>query len=244
MSCGQERFLYGPENFLIVARKLFPHDVLRRLRERIAARRAVIKADDERSRQAEEVGVAPDALRLSEEWYEIWKAADLSRFRDYVPAFSEVLFPPQIRIVRDLRALVPWHQDATYMDALGKHGHAEMITCFVPLDDDAENRPTLQFCVDPEQQPIQAVVRKDAVFNKFDVAEADVPAAGKCSTFPLRLGDAFVFGKHVLHRTHVVSDEFRERSSMEFRLTTAKTVIPGKDYFSLNTMRFYQAEQR
>ena len=240
----QERFLFGQENFLIVARALFPRSVLRKVREQIAARRATIKAHDARSLQAEEVGVAPDELRLNEEWYQIWKAADLTKFRDYVPDFSEAIYPPQIRTVRNLRALVPWHQDATYMKALGKRGHTEVISCFLPLDEDPENRPTLEFCIDPEQRPIEAVVRDDTVFNKFDVAQDDVPAAGKCRTFKLNLGDAFIFGQHVLHRTHVVSDRFPERTSMEFRLTKPRGVVPGKDYFSLNTMRFYQAERK
>ena len=134
MSDSQERYLFGQENFLIVARGLFPQRVLRRMREQIAERRAAITAKDERSRQAEQVGVAPDELRLNEEWYQIWKAAELAKFQDYVPDFSEVIYPPQIRTVKDLRALVPWHQDATYMKALGKRGHSEVITCFIPLE--------------------------------------------------------------------------------------------------------------
>jgi len=241
MSPPQERFLFGQENFLIVARGLFPQSVLRKVREQIAQRRATIKVRDARSRQAEEVGVAPDELRLNEEWYQIWKAADLATFRDYAPDFSEAIYPPQIRTVRNLRALVPWHQDATYMKALGNRGHAEVVSCFLPLDEDPENRPTLQFCIDPDQKPVEAVIRDGTVFNKFDLAQADVPPAGKCHTFKLGLGDAFVFGQHVLHRTYVASDRFAERTSMEFRLTRPRCVIPGKDYFSLKSMRFYQA---
>ena len=129
------------------------------------------------------------------------------------------------------------------MKALGNRGHAEVISCFLPLDEDPENRPTLQFCIDPDQRPVEAVIRDDTVFNKFDVAQDDVPPAGKCHTFKLSLGDAFVFGQHVLHRTYVASDRFPERTSMEFRLTKPRCVILGKDYFSLNTMRFYQAEK-
>lgn len=241
MNGAQERFLYGQENFLIVARGLFRRDALKGLRARIAARRAAIRADDERSRKGEEVGVAPDELRLSEEWYEIWKQAELAKFCDYVPAFSEVIYPPQIRTVRNLRAMVPWHQDAAYMEALGKRGHSEVITCFIPLEDDAENRPTLQFCIDPGQGPVQPITHKNVTFNQFDLAGADQPLPDKCRTFKLKLGDAFVFGKYVLHRTYVESDMFAERNSMEFRLTTAKGVVPGKDYFSLNMMRFYRA---
>lgn len=213
--------------------------MLRALRLRIAARRAEVQAEDERSRRAEEVGVAPDMLRLNEEWYEIWKQADLSKFRRHAADFSEVIFPPQIRTVREPRAMVPWHQDATYMEALGKRGHSEVITCFVPLDDDAENRPTLQFCIDPAQRAVPAM-RLDTDFNQFDLAEADRPPPEKCRTFLLNLGDAFVFGKHVLHRTYAASEAFRERTSMEFRLTTARARVPGKDYFSLETMRFYR----
>ncbi len=243
MSDSQERFLYGQDNFLIVARGLFPREALKQVRAKIAVRRTTIKVDDERSRQGEEVGVAPDALRLSEDWYEIWKSADLATFRDYVAAYSEIIYPPQIRTVKNLRALVPWHQDAAYMEALGKRGHSEVITCFVPLDDDPENRPTLQFCIDREQGPIQALIRQDVAVNKFDIAESDQPAPEKCRTFKLGLGDAFVFGKNVLHRTYVISDAFPERSSMEFRLTTARATLPEKDYFSLRTMRFYRTER-
>ena len=241
MNEAQEQFLFGPENFLIVARGLFPREVLRGLRSRIAARRAAVQAQDERSRKGEEVGVAPDEVRLSEEWYDIWKRGDLAKFRSYVPAFSEVVYPPQIRTVRNVRAMVPWHQDATYMEALGKRGHSEVITCFIPLDDEAENRPTLQFCIDPAQGAVRAIRRMEVDFNQFDVADADRPAPEKCRTFKLALGDAFVFGKHVLHRTYAASEVFAERNSMEFRLTTAGSLVPGKDYFSLRTMCFYRA---
>lgn len=240
MSAAREQFLYGPANFLIVARGLFQPAALRQVRREIEKRRAAVVLADERARQAAEVGVAPDALRLSEDWYEIWKDAALDRFRTYVPDFSEVIYPPQIRTVRHERALVPWHQDSSYMKSLGPRGHAEVITVFVPLDEDPRERPTLQFALDPAQAEIDALVREGVVFNKFDVAAADVPAPERRRSFALELGDAFVFGMHVLHRTHFVSDRGLERTSMEFRLTRPACLLPGKDYFSLRTLRFHR----
>ena len=239
---SSERFFYGPDNFLVVARGFFPSQTLRTLREKIEARRRAVKADDERSRKAAELGVAPDALRLNEDWYAIWREADIGILRQHVPQFSEVVYPPQIRTVRNTRSFVPWHQDAAYMRALGARGHSRVMTCFVPLDDELRGRPTLQFCVDPAQQMVEHVILPDAAFNQFDLPERMRPSPEQCMTFELELGDAYLFGQHVLHRTYAAEPEFSERSSMEFRLTTRDSLIAGKDYFNLESLQFHRAQ--
>jgi len=236
-----ERYSHGPDNFLVVARGFFPPATVRAVRGKIEARRPTVKADDERSRRAAELGVAPDALRLHEDWYAIWRDADLGLLREYGPGFTEVIYPPQIRTVRNTRSFVPWHQDAAYMQALGQRGHARVMTCFLPLDEDLAGRPTLQFCIDPRQGPVEHVTRPGETFNQFDLPERLQPRPETCRTFELALGDAYLFGQHVLHRTHAPVPDFNERTSMEFRLTTKAARIPGKDYFSLESLQFYKA---
>lgn len=237
-----ERYFFTPENFLIVARGFFAPEALRAVRRKIESRQAEVALVDERAHNAAEVGVAPDALRLDTGWYSIWKDADLSLLRQHVPQFTEIVFPPQIRTVRDLRSFVPWHQDAAYQQALGKRAHRHVMTCFVPLEDVAEGRPSLQFCIDPDQGRVEHLVRAEVTVNQFDLEERAKPDQAKCRTFDLALGDVYLFGQHVLHRTYAAADDFRSRTSMEFRLTTRDSVVAGKDYFSLDSMQFYLAD--
>ena len=239
-----EIFFFNENNFLAVARKLFRKDALRVLRSRIAEKAPAIveQTDDKKNAAALELGIAPDQLRLHREWYDIWMTADISMLRKYAAAYDQIVYPPQIRTVREKKAFVAWHQDDAYMRALGARAHKKIITCFVPLDDEPGNRPTVQFFINPGQTSITHTELPGAVMNKFDIAEKDKPPAEQCVSYKLNLGDAFIFGKLVLHRTYFEQDAFPSRQSMEFRLTTKDSLIGGKDYYDLKTHTFYLKE--
>jgi hypothetical protein len=237
-----EEILYGsPANFLIVARGLFPSERLRAVRRAIDAAIAANRDDDERARRARTVGVAPDAVRLNREWYSIWSAARAELFARRVPQFTQIIFPPQIRNIRNVASLVPWHQDSAYMRSLGARGHSQVITCNVPLEESTAKRPSVEFAVNLKQTAIEHLVLDGAAINQFDLREADKPDPHSVRRFELCLGDAFIFGQDVLHRSYNDGPADAERTSMEFRLTTRGGVIAGKDYYDLERGAWYVA---
>ena len=99
-------------------------------------------------------------------------------------------------------------------------------------------RPSVEFAIDPAQGPVDHLVREAAI-NQFDLPEAEKPKAAR--RFELALGDAFVFGQHVLHRSYNDGPANAERTSMEFRITTRGAVISGKDYYDLQKGQWYVA---
>ena len=237
-----EEILYvSPANFLIVARGLFDADRLRAMRKAIDAAVQANRDDDERARAAKSVGVAPDAVRLNRDWYSVWRQARSDFFLHRVPRFTQIIFPPQIRTIRNAASLVPWHQDSAYMRHLGARGHREVITCFVPLEESTAQRPSLEFCVDREQGAVAHVIREGAAINQFDLPEPSRPSTAKVRRFELRLGDAFVFGQDVLHRSYNDGRPSAQRTSMEFRITTRDALIAGKDYYDLENGAWHVA---
>lgn len=236
-----EEILYvSPANFLIVARGLFDAGRLRAMRKAIDAAVAANRDDDERARRARTVGVAPDAVRLNREWYEIWRTAKTALFAQRAPGFTQIIFPPQIRTVRNVKSLVPWHQDSAYMRSLGERGHSRVITCTVPLEESTAKRPLVEFAINEKQGAIEHVELAGGI-NQFDLRESDKPDPACVRRFELRLGDAFVFGQEVLHHSYNDGPPDAERTSMEFRLTTRDTVIAGKDYYDLEKGTWYVA---
>jgi len=236
---AEEVLFASPENFLIVARGLFDASVLRSVRKAIDAASAASRADDERSRTARSVGVAPDEVRLKREWYDIWRGAHAEIFTRRVPEFTQVSFPPQIRTIRNQSSLVPWHQDSAYMRALGTRGHKRVITCFVPLEESTRLRPSVEFAIDPAQGAVDHLIREGTAINQFDLPDDHKPKAAR--RFELNLGDAFVFGQNVLHRSYNDGPDGAERTSMEFRITTRDAVVSGKDYYDLQKGQWYVA---
>jgi hypothetical protein len=242
MSVAAEEVLFtSPANFLIIARRVFEPERLRALRTAIDAAVAANRDEDDRARRARAVGVAPDAVRLNREWYEIWREARTELFLRRVPAFTQMIFPPQIRTVRNAASLVPWHQDSAYMRHLGAKGHRQVITCNVPLEETNKGKPSLEFAVIPGQGPVEHLVREEAAINQFDLSEERRPDPRSVRRFELRLGDVFVFGQDVLHRTYNDGPPDAERTSMEFRATTRDGVIAGKDYYDLEKGTWYVA---
>lgn len=242
MTTASEEVLFvSPANFLIVARGLFDAAELRDVRTAIDAANAGSRADDDRSRTARSVGVAPDAVRLNRDWYAIWRNANPQLFKRRAPQFTQISFPPQIRTIRNRASLVPWHQDSAYMRALGARGHKRVITCFVPLEESTASRPSVEFSVNAKQGAVDHLVREGTAINQFDLPDEQKPDPGQVRRFELRLGDAFVFGQDVLHRSYNDGPASAERTSMEFRITTRDAVIPGKDYYDLERRAWYVA---
>ncbi len=234
-------FFVSPANFLIVARGLFDPLELRSVRSAIDRANADCEADDERSRTARTVGVAPDAVRLNREWYSIWRAARSELFKRRVPQFTQISFPPQIRTIRNQASLVPWHQDSAYMRSLGARGHKRVITCFVPLEESTASRPSVEFSINERQAAVDHLVLEGTKINQFDLPDEQRPDPGMVRRYELRLGDAFVFGQDVLHRSYHDGPPSAERTSMEFRITTSEAVIAGKDYYDLERGAWYVA---
>jgi hypothetical protein len=242
MSVAAEEVLFtSPANFLIIARGLFEPARLRALRKAIDAAVAANRDDDERARRARSVGVAPDAVRLNRDWYAIWREARTELFLRRVPGFTQMIFPPQIRTVRNAASLVPWHQDSAYMRHLGAKGHGQVITCNVLLEETNKGKPSLEFAVNPRQGPVEHLMRDGTEINQFDLSEERRPDPRSVRRFELQLGDVFVFGQDVLHRTYNDGPPDAERTSMEFRITRRESVIAGKDYYDLEKGTWYVA---
>src|SRR5260221_10195442 len=238
---AHEVLFASPANFLIVARGLFDSLELRALRSSLERASAASDADDQRARIARTVGVAPDWVRLNRDWYSIWRKARIELFARRLPEFTHVVFPPQIRTIRNQASLVPWHQDSAYMRALGARGHKRVITCFVPLEDCTASRPSVEFSVNAKQGAVDHLVREGAAINQFDLPDEQRPEPGQVRRIELRLGDAFVFGQDVLHRSYNDGPPSAERTSMEFRIAARDAVIPGKDYYDLERGTWYVA---
>jgi|SRR5438132_7805152 len=238
---AEEVLFVSPQNFLIVARGMFDAAQLRSVRAAIDAANAASRADDARARTARSVGVAPDEVRLNQSWYDIWRGARSETFTHRVPEFTQISFPPQIRTIRNQSSLVPWHQDSAYMRALGARGHKRVITCFVPLEESTRLRPSVEFAVDAKQGAVEHLIREGAAINQFDLPDEHKPEAALVRRFELRLGDAFVFGQDVLHRSYSDGPARTERTSMEFRITTRDAAIAGKDYYDLEKGQWYVA---
>ena len=178
MSERHEIFYHSEENFLIAARQIFAPERLRSLREKIQQKREAMDDPEER---ADRFGVASNEVRVDPQWFFIWEEADREVLQRYVPTYTHITFPPMIRTVSSYQAFVPWHQDQAYVRAMGSRGHGKIITCFVPLDEDPWVRPTLEFSLNPHQQPIEHIKRHDQYINQFDLEEKDKPAPDRLS---------------------------------------------------------------
>jgi hypothetical protein len=226
-----------PRTVIEHVKAMFDPDVLRRLRHDLDGMEAERRnrATTEREQAAIARGETSDALRLDPRWYDVWREpGDGSRTR--VGPFRWVIYPPQVRIVRDGRThMVPWHQDLAFQQVLGPRGHRRAITCFVPIDDDPAKHTTLQFC--PDEAPLLPH-RPVAGF----AAGIEVPPRADRVHFDLALGDALVFGDLVVHRTFVPPGATVERRSLEFRLARPDDAIDDKDYFDLDAGCFVRRD--
>jgi len=189
------------------------------------------KAQTEREHIVIKNGVASDALRIEPRWYDVWRTPTLP-IRETLKLYTWVTFPPIVRIVREENHMVPWHQDIGYMRQLGAKGHSQIITCFIPIDEEPSKHATIQFARDdlPELEHIpttgyRGVGLKDITFSQLEHYE-------------LELGDCLIFGELAAHRTFVPLNATLERRSLEFRLTQPKIALSNKDYFDIESGNF------
>jgi hypothetical protein len=233
-----ERLYLDERNFVTVIRGLLPAPRLVAVREAILeAERAVHdRVLPSQNRRAEIQGVLPDSIRVDARWYDMWREADLKTLAAAAGRFDQMIFPPQIRHIRQARHEVPWHQDIADQKSIGARGHQRLITCFIPLNDEPSRHPTLEFACAPVAEPVEDV--DGDVFNNV-MAET---VFAETRVFDLELGDVLLFADLIPHRTYVKPGEEPSRVSMEFRMTALEYCVPGKDYFDLTTQRFYQSE--
>lgn len=234
---ASDAFYVDETNFVQVIRDLLPPDHLRRMREAIIAWETTSggAAQPSLNPRADIQGVAADALRVDRRWYDVWRHADLGPLLAACRCYDQMIFPPQIRHVRRSTHFVPWHQDLAYQQSMGARGHAKVMTCFVPLDDEPARHPTIEFALAPRVAPLPHV---DAgIFHNA------IPDASFAETrvFDLSLGDVLLFGAAIPHRTVSPPNCAPSRYSMEYRLTRRDATIAGKDYFDLGSRSFYLA---
>lgn len=185
----------------------------------------------ERDALAASSGTGTDGLRFNPLWYEPWRSASLT-IREILisPGFQFVNYPPQVRWVRTESHLVPWHQDKAYVSHLG-----EVITCFVPIEDDPWRHSTIEFgdFLGKEQfQYVNSVAYPGPSFNEIPY---------RSIYYNLNLGDCLLFGDLVPHRAFVPRGAILERTSLEYRLSHKDKLIKGKDYFDLVTREMIKA---
>jgi len=179
----------------------------------------------EREQARVSIGSAPDSFRLDKAWYECWRDVDPSALAPY----TMLLFPVAIRHLREGEHLVPWHQDLAYV-ALMPRKHARVVTCFVPLEPDAEVRSTLEFA-----HGDWPLLPHSAHGNHGAAIQQNFDTTVRHDT---HYGDALIFGDHTPHRTVPGRDGSIDRRSFEFRATTPDDVLLNKDYYDLTTKKF------
>jgi len=234
------KWYFTDRNFLIIARAVFKKEDLRLMRESVIKNEFKVNSTNSEQKESERLGIASDEIRLNEEWFHPFKNASLANLEEAVPEFNQITFPPMIRSVRNLQSYVPWHQDSRYvMDARGIRGHNEVITCFVPLNEEPDDHPSLEFFLNSNQGAEHHIVRGGVTYNKYDLPKDSYPEPEKCFRPKLSLGDALVFGMDTLHRTFSRKTPFQPRYSVEYRITKLSQIMPGKDYYDMVSRRFY-----
>ena len=222
--------------FLKHGRGMFEPEVLRGLRKYFSAREGEQYAGPltERQKAAQKIGVASDALRMEPIWFDAWRNPTEHTW-DTIGPYSWIISPPQVRHMRGAPALVPWHQDMADQRLLGPRAHKELITCWVPLDEEPSGRVTLQFCLDeiPEMEHLSMGAHGVVV----ETLESD-----NLALFELELGDCLLFGALTPHRTYVPPEAPVDRHSFEFRLIRPEEALDTKDYFDVGTGLFVRKD--
>ena len=186
-------------------------------------------AKTSREAKMQRIGATSDALRMREEWYVPWRHISKEAIAWFDPFFL-LLYPVQIRHVKDEYHLVPWHQDIAYIRQMARP-HRQVVTCFVPLEMKPCQHSTLAFIPGPHAELIH---------GEFADHSAKITNAlnGEPMSHALNFGDALVFGDHAVHRTHCPDGARLGRRSFEFRLVQDSDALDGKDYFDIRTGEF------
>ncbi len=225
-------FNYTDENFLIVVEKLFNTSKLINIKEIYERKNIEIKAIDQVSLMKKNLGVAVDEVRKSTDYYDIWEDDKILK-QEIFKKYSYIMYPPMIRTVKDKKSFVDWHQDEAYM-RMAKIKQNNIITCFIPLEDNLINKPNLQFIDNIENKEIAHKDNK-TIINSIYI---DGIIKGKTINPTLALGGCYIFGQKVVHRTHTNHERFGKRTSLEFRFTEKNSLIKDKDYFDLKQKKW------
>ena len=222
--------------FVEHAEGMFQPELLRELRsylEKVEGER-LQKVSTEREKKAVSRGESPDALRFDGRWYEVWQNPS-QKLLERVRPYTWVVFPVQVRYVRSELHKVPWHQDAAFQRLLGPRGHKRIITCFIPIDDDPSRRTTIQYI--QEETPELPHAEVDGFGAGLDNINPPKPVH-----YLLKLGDCFMFGDLIVHRTFVPKECVVERRSLEFRLVRKDDALDDKDYFDIERGLFVRKD--
>ncbi len=226
--------------FLKHEKQLFDQSLLTELRQKMDYLKGLQEnqqVQTDREREAIHRGESADKTRMQSVWYKVWKANDSSsRLIQAIAPYRYVTFPVQVRHVKEVKHHVPWHQDIGYMKLLGNKAPKQVMTCFIPLEHEPSQCTTIQFALDNKHDKGEHQYAHQFL-NNFG-AGIENANFQELKHFPLSLGDALIFGDHVLHRTFLPDGCLPERRSLEFRLVKAEHVIPGKDYFDVLTGQF------
>ena len=225
-------FNYTDENFLIVVEKLFDSRMLINIKEIYECKNNEVKDIDQISLMKKRLGVATDEVRKSTDYYHIWENDKILK-QEIFNKYSYIMYPPMIRTVRDKKSFVDWHQDEAYM-RMARIKQNNIITCFVPLEDNLINKPNLQFIDNIENKEIVHKNNKK-IINSIYIDEI---IKGKIINPSLALGGCYIFGQKVVHRTYTNHKKFEKRTSLEFRITEEKSLIKDKDYFDLKQKKW------
>ena len=223
-------FNYTDENFLIVVENLFDKKKLINIKEIYERKNNDFKDINKLSLMKKSLGVAVDEVRKSTDYYDIWED-DKILAQEIFKKYSYIMYPPMIRTVKDKKSFVDWHQDEAYMQMARVKN---IITCFIPLEDNLINKPNLQFIDNIENKEI---VHKDkkTIINSIYI---DGVIKGEKINPSLSLGGCYIFGQKVVHRTYTNHESFDKRTSLEFRFTKEKSLIKDKDYFDLKLKKW------
>jgi hypothetical protein len=186
----------------------------------------------ERERQALLRGESTDQLRMLTDWYAVWRNPELA---DILNPYTLVTYPVQVRHVKAMNHHVPWHQDIGYMKLLGDRAPKQVITCFIPLEAEPAKCTTIQFATlaDGGEKKDLAHVARDGFGAGIDTENFN-----RTFHFDLSLGDALVFGDHVVHRTYLPEGCQVNRRSLEFRLIMPEHAVIGRDCFDICAQKF------
>lgn len=187
-----------------------------------------------RDEKAHRLGTGTDSFRLDARWYDMWRTVSERVVQDLRP-YTWVIYPVQIRHISRPEHLVPWHQDVGYQALLGRHSHRQVITCFVPMDYDADRAATLEFAIG------EFPLLHHAPQGDHGACIIGAPFA-RTVKFDTSFGDALIFGDHAPHRTVVPRGGRIERRSFEFRMIDPADAVPDKDYFDLDRRCFVRTD--
>lgn len=186
----------------------------------------------EREQKAVLRGECSDAIRLDTAWFKAWENLPSSSIEAMRP-FTWLFYPPQVRVVKKEANEVKWHQDYGFVLAMGPlKVHRQIITCFVPIDDDPTNRVTLQFTQDEPD-----FIEHEPTSNGFAAGLEKVDFKNTFH-YSLSLGDCIIFGDFVPHRTYAPPGALWQRKSFEFRAISPDDALENKDYFDIEKSIF------